>query len=65
MIIRKVWEAKKSGTKYITVPKKSGIEIGDYVMILKIQYTNKLQNTEKEVNCIPKEPEQIKYNKKV
>ena len=37
MIIRKVWQAKSNGTKYITVPKNCDIKEGDYVKLVKVE----------------------------
>lgn len=37
MIIAKVWVAKKSGTKFITIPKNSDLDSGDYVKIVKLK----------------------------
>ena len=36
-IIKQVWYKKKSEQKLVTIPKKSDIKAGDYVLIKKIE----------------------------
>jgi hypothetical protein len=58
MIIAKVWLAKASGAKLITVPKGEDIDVGDYVMITKLSDTDDLVlalqtlNKKKEVSVV-------------
>jgi hypothetical protein len=37
MLIKKVLENTKSGTKYVVIPKRSDLKKGDYVEIKKIE----------------------------
>lgn len=37
MIIKKVFQSKHTGQKFVTIPKKSDIEEGDYVKIIKVE----------------------------
>jgi len=46
MIIRKVWQAKSNGTKYITIPKNCNINAGDYVKLIRIIEPNCEYETE-------------------
>ena len=36
MILAKIWKAKTNGAKMITVPRKSELEDGDYVILTKV-----------------------------
>lgn len=36
-IIKQVWENKQTKQKYITIPKDSEIESGDYVSVKKVE----------------------------
>lgn len=40
-LILKVFETKYNKQKYVTIPKKSEIEAGDYVVILKLKVKDK------------------------
>lgn len=42
MITAKIWGRTKQKTKLITIPSKSGIEIGTYVLVRKLNYNKKL-----------------------
>lgn len=39
-IVMRVWYKKKSKQKLVTIPKKSDIKAGDYVLIKKIEVEN-------------------------
>lgn len=41
MEIKKVYLRKNDGTKFITIPKGSSIQAGDYVIIKKINFSDK------------------------
>jgi len=37
MLIRKVWKRSKTGQLLVTIPRGSGIQVGDYVKVTKVK----------------------------